>query len=183
MNCDSIDAENDPPAGGAVVVVVAGTVVVVWGTVVVVGATVVVVGGLVVGGFVVVVGAGTVDGGATKRVVVVVELLVEVLVDGGRETVVVGDGAVVEVGGPSSSSVNAWMVTSPENATVEVVVASSAMSGLAASCEVEPNWLPMARAVPPMTSMATTIARIVTVRVFMTPPEGCPRIRHFGHFS
>jgi hypothetical protein len=57
--------------------------------------------------------------------------------------------------------------TRPEKGTVGVT-AGLGVSGLSAACTVgfgEPSWLPMARAVPPMMNMATTIANIVAVRV------------------
>lgn len=58
-------------------------------------------------------------------------------------------------------------VTKPEYTTVEVVVpsrtAGESASSLTAGLGV--NWLPTARAVPPMTNVATTIARMVVVRV------------------
>jgi hypothetical protein len=147
-NCASPAAENDPPTGATVVVVVGATVVVVVGAtvVVVVGATVVVVVGTLV---VVVVGALVVVV-VGAFVVVVVGALVVVVVGGSVEAVVVVEktsvvvevdavAAVVDVrsdGSPLVSGVSAPFSESSETVgAVEgtVVTLSNGAAGLSAA--------------------------------------------------
>jgi hypothetical protein len=145
--------------GATVVVVVGATVVVVVGAtvVVVVGATVVVVvgatGAIVVGGALVVVRRGAVEVVVAGAVVVVVDRVVV-----GPEVVSRTEDVVVAEPSSNGSRVRAAVST--------VVVVSR--SGLAAGSAVTgsgPNWPVIARAVPPITSKATIIARIVADRV------------------
>jgi len=186
-NWDSLPPQNEPPPGAAVVVVVVGggaTVVVVVGA----GLVVVVVGaGLVV----VVVGAGlvVVVGGAAVVEVVVDGATSVVVVEGAVEVVLVGTGTVVDGAAAGETSLKLESGTESVVGSASVAGWVVATLGLSAAWEAdsgaEVNWLPTARAVPPMTNVATTMARIVAVRVLKSnPPEGLKRrIRHVERIS